>query len=199
MGLTIYGRKSSSNVQKLIWMCAELELPYDRIEIGGPAGGLDAPEYRALNPNGTIPTIIDDDYVLWESNAILRYLALKHGEAGLMPDEIGARCIVDQWLDWQMVKTGLGIRNLVFARKAGGGAREFADVQQQFSILDAHLAQSSYVAGDGFTIADIALGNSARRWMAMSGGAEGLVNLARWYGNIAARPAFAAIADLPSG
>ena len=199
MTLKIFGRVSSSNVQKVIWMCAELDLAFERVETGGPAGGGEAPEYRALNPNGTIPTIVDRGFILWESNAILRYLALEHGDAKLFPDRIGERCIVDQWLDWQMVKTGLGIRNLMVARKAGGGAPELEDLRKQFGILDERLESSPFVAGDTFTIADIALGISARRWIALSDGAAGLTHLTRWYAVLATRPAFSAIATLPSG
>ena len=84
--LKIIGRKTSSNVQKVLWVCGELNLPFEREDLGGPFGGNDTARYRALNPNGKVPTIVDQDFVLWESNSCTRYLSAKHGADTLYPD-----------------------------------------------------------------------------------------------------------------
>ena len=89
--LKIIGRDTSSNVQKVLWVCGELDLPFNRKALGGPFGGNDAPEYRAINPNGKVPTIIDGDFVLWESNACTRYLAGKYAAGTLYPDNLQVR------------------------------------------------------------------------------------------------------------
>ena len=116
--LTLWGRATSTNVQKVIWACDELGLAYQRIDMGGPFGGNDDPAYRAKNPNGLIPTLEDGDFVLWESNAILRYLAAGDAEHRLLPADLDrrGRANVDRWMDWQLVSLGLTLRTLGDAR-----------------------------------------------------------------------------------
>mgnify|MGYP000892633988 FL=1 len=199
--LTLWGRANSSNVQKIIWACAEIGQSFDRIDLGGPFGGLDDPAYRAMNPNGRIPTIKDGDVVLWESNAILRYLAARHPQAGLLPATLASRAVVDQWLDWQMVSLGIGLRDVMQTRsQAGSPGAQAAEthVAGQFTLLDARLAGSTHVASDDFTIADIAAGISAHRWLALPIARPALPALSRWYDGLRARPAFAAVAALPT-
>src|SRR5690606_18729823 len=96
------GRKTSSNVQKVLWVCGEIGLPFERENLGGPFGGNDTPEYRALNPNGRVPTIVDDGFVLWESNSCTRYLAAKHAPGTLYPDDLRVRANGERWMDWQL-------------------------------------------------------------------------------------------------
>src|SRR5258708_31452007 len=112
--LTIWGRASSTNVQKVLWACDELGLACRRIGIGGAFGGADDPSYRAKNPNGLIPTLEDDDFVLWESNAILRYLAAGDAQCRLLPADLNRRerANIDRWMDWQLVSLGLTLRAL---------------------------------------------------------------------------------------
>ena len=98
--LRIWGRKNSINVMKVLWTCAELDIPYERIDAGMQYGVVDTPEYRAMNPNGRIPTIDDDGFILWESNTIVRYLAAKHGMGKLMPGPLTARADAERWMDW---------------------------------------------------------------------------------------------------
>nr|WP_295885848.1 glutathione S-transferase [uncultured Devosia sp.] len=98
--LTLWGRASSANVQKVLWALGELGLAYEHRLVGGPHGGLDDPHYRAMNPNGLVPTLQDGDLVLWESHAILRYLAATYGADMLWRDDVRERAIVDQWTDW---------------------------------------------------------------------------------------------------
>ena len=100
--LDVIGRKTSSNVMKVLWSCAELGLDYEREDLGGPFGGNDTPRYRALNPNGIVPTIVEDDFVLWESNSIVRYLAHEHGHGTLWPTDARTRARAERWMDWQL-------------------------------------------------------------------------------------------------
>ena len=100
--LKILGRNNSSNVQKVLWCCAELGLPFEREDYGGPFGKTKEEPYLTLNPNSVVPTVIDDDLVLWESNTIIRYLAAKHGEGTLLPADLGTRALGERWMDWQL-------------------------------------------------------------------------------------------------
>jgi glutathione S-transferase len=99
--LRIWGRLSSINVQKVVWCADELGLPYERTEAGGSFGVVGTPEYLAMNPNGLVPVIDDGGFVLWESNAIVRYLAARHGDGWLWPTDLQLRAEADRWMDWQ--------------------------------------------------------------------------------------------------
>ena len=98
--LKILGKSSSINVRKVLWLCAELDLAYNHEQWGAGFRSTQVPEFIALNPNATVPVIVDDGFVLWESNAICRYLASEHQRADLLPDEPQARALVEQWMDW---------------------------------------------------------------------------------------------------
>jgi len=111
----VWGRTNSINVQKVLWCCAELELPFERIDAGMAFGVVATPAYRALNPNGRIPTLEDDGYVLWESNTIVRYLATKHGMGSLCPSDLLARFEAERWMDWQLTTLDRPLRNVFWA------------------------------------------------------------------------------------
>jgi len=198
--LTIWGRANSVNVQKVLWCLAELDLAYERIDAGMAFGKNDQPEYLAMNPNGRVPTLVDGDYVLWESNSIMRYLNLAHGKASpIYPQSPQARAAVDRWLDWTLstlqpvgrpvfwalVRTPKEKRDMVAIQK---------DVDAEavvWRIPDALLATRRYIEGDQFTIADIALGAFARRWFGVGGVTKPkLPNLERWFALISERPGF---------
>ena len=196
--LKIWGRGDAPNVQKVLWTCEELGLDYDRVDLGGPFGGGDDPAYRALNPNGLVPTLEDGGFVLWESHAIIRYLAVKASSEALYPPEIRQRATVDQWLDWQAVHQAQAVRGLVALLlrpdtalprpeqlDAAQGAAETV-----FRILDHRLAQTSYVAAEAFTIADIPNAVGARRWMTLAIERPRLSSLEAWLDRVQARPAF---------
>ena len=102
--LKIWGRANSINVQKVVWCARELGLAFERVDAGGSFGIVDTPAYRALNPNGKVPTIEDGELVLWESNAIVRYLAARHGPGTLWPEPLAARADADRWMDWALVE-----------------------------------------------------------------------------------------------
>ena len=100
--MKVWGRRNSINVQKVLWCCAELDIPFERVDVGGPFGGNRDPHYLQLNPNGLVPTISDEGFVLWEANVIVRYLAAKHGARMLYPEDLTVRADADRWMDWQM-------------------------------------------------------------------------------------------------
>jgi glutathione S-transferase len=196
--LKVIGRNTSSNVQKVLWICGELDLPFEREDLGGPFGGNDTPEYRALNPNGRVPTIVDDGFVLWESNSCSRYLAAKHASGTLYPTDPQARGNGERWMDWQlttmsptlvpvfwgMIRTKPEDRDMA----AIGEARK--NLSANIAIVDAHLTSSTYMAGDDFTVCDIPLGITAYRWFAMDIEREDHSHFKRWYDLLCERPAF---------
>jgi glutathione S-transferase len=199
--LRIWGRANSVNVQKVLWCLRELDLAYERIDAGMAFGKNREPEYLAMNPNGRVPTLVDGDFVLWESNSIMRYLVLSYGKGSpIYPEAPKRRAGVDRWLDWTLstlqpvdrpvfwalVRTPVGERDMTAIQKD-------ADAEaMQWRIVDAQLAARSYIEGDDFTIADIALGAYARRWLGVEGISKPrLVHLDRWFAQFAARPGFA--------
>lgn len=196
--LKILGRKTSSNVQKVLWCCAEIGLPFERTDVGGPFGGNKAPEYLALNPNGLVPTIDDDGFVLWESNAIVRYLAAKHAAGSLYPSDARVRADADRWMDWQQTTLAapLGILYRALLRTPPDAIEptEVASAQKRaataLAILDAHLARTRYVAGADLTMGDIALGFVPHRWFLMPIERPSLPNLERWYRTLSERAAY---------
>jgi glutathione S-transferase len=196
--LTVWGRNNSINVQKVMWTVGELGLAHERIDAGRQYGGLDKPEFLAMNPNGLVPTIVDGDTVMWESNAIVRYLAAKYGCGGLWPEEPGARGLADQWMDWMvtviippLIPVFLGlIRTQPEERDNDAIAAAANTMSERWTILDAHLAGRDFVAGDSLTIADIPVGCACYRYYAMDIPHPPLANLEAWYQRLQARAAF---------
>ncbi|HEX2555554.1 MAG TPA: glutathione S-transferase family protein [Microvirga sp.] len=203
--LTIWGRNNSINVQKVLWTCAELGLPFRRHDAGGPYGGTDTDRYRAMNPNGLVPTVEDDGFVLWESNVIVRYLATKHRAEALYPSEIRARFDVERWMEWQTTTLWPALRPVFFAlvrtppeqRDAVAVAQAAASAAQAFTLLDRHLADRAFLAGGAFTIADISNGISAYRWYALAITRPTLPNVERWFAALGERPGFREHVALP--
>ncbi len=171
--LTIHGRINSINVQKVVLACEELKLPYVRHDAGGAFGIVKTPEYMAMNPNSLVPVLVDDDLVLWESNAIVRYLAAKHGAGTLWPTDPAARALSDRWMDWQTtslsVKMHAAFWGLIRTPKENQDAVAIAAsvtaTEASVAILDAALEGRSFIAGDQPTIGDIALVAAAFRWL----------------------------------
>ena len=196
--LKILGRKTSSNVQKVLWCCSELDIPFEREDVGGQFGKNNTPEYLARNPNGLVPTIDDDGFILWESNAIVRYLCAKHGAGKLWPSDLARRADADRWMDWQQTTLappmGVLFRGLlrqppeVIDAEQMNGAMQKATAAMR--ILDAQLALHSFVAGDTLTMGDIALGNAAHRWFSLPRERPELPNVAKWYARLNDRPAY---------
>jgi glutathione S-transferase len=197
--LKVWGRNTSSNVQKVMWAIGELELPHQRIDIGGPFGKNREPQYLAMNPNGLVPTLEEDDgFLLWESNSIVRYLAVKHGGGRLAPGDLRQRALASQWMDWQLSVVGPAIFHafwgLIRTPAEKRDRKQIAESQQKtteaMKILEAQLGKTAYVAGDVFSMGDIPVGIMAHRFRQLVPDRPALNNLERWYAALAARPAF---------
>ncbi|MGI9049868.1 MAG: glutathione S-transferase family protein [Rubrobacteraceae bacterium] len=203
--LEIWGRNNSVNVQKVTWCCAEMGVPFQRHDVGGPFGGNREPEYLALNPNGLIPTISDDGFVLWESNAIVRYLAAKHGAGTLCPEDPATRAEADKWMDWQLGTLWSSFRPVFLGLvRTPPEERDYAAIEaarlqtaEALSILDAHLSDREYVAGPSLTMADIPLGTTFYRWMVLDIERPPLPNLEAWYGRLCERTTYSENVMLP--
>ena len=196
--LKVWGRKNSSNVQKTMWAVGELRIAYERTDIGMEFGGNDAPAYRAMNPNGLVPTIQDGDFTLWESNSIVRYLAGRYGPGTLEPADLRSRAIAGQWMDWQIsvflpaftdVFWGL-VRTPPEKRDHAAIAAAKAKSIAAAKILDAALARNTYLAGNSFCMGDIPMGVFMYRFRALMPDRPPMPNLERWYEAIEKRPAF---------
>jgi len=199
--LTIHGRANSINVQKALWAADECGLAYDRRDVGGAFGGNDQEWYLAMNPNGVVPTIDDDGYVLWESNSIVRYLAASYGPPGFWPADPKARGAAERWMDWQISTIQSGMTTLFWglirtpAEKRDLAAIEAARIATAalWARLDRHLASHAYVAGPDFTMGDIPAGCMAYRWLNLPFRRDDLaelVHLRAWYDRLATRPAY---------
>jgi glutathione S-transferase len=196
--LRLLGRKSSSNVRKVIWALEELQVRYEREDVGGEFGRNRDPEFLALNPNGLVPVLIDGDLTLWESNSILRYLGAKYGDGALWESDPGKRALIDRWMDWQLTVVTPPVSLLTMALvfkppkplppEEIGNARE--KLARAFRILDRELSGKSFLGGDRLSLADIAVGLVAYRWLALPIERESVTNLQRWYAGLSARPAF---------
>ena len=203
--LKIWGRKNSVNVQKVLWCCEEIAVEYQRIDAGGDFGIVKTPQYLSLNPNGLVPTIEDDGLVLWESNAIVRYLAAKHATGDLWPDDLKTRAEADQWMDWSSSTFWPALRplfiGLVRTPTNQRDPQAFEDLRRKtaaaLAIVDRHLESRRFLAGDNFTVSDIALGCGVWRWMALPIERPSLPNIQRWFDSLADRPAYKKIVMLP--
>lgn len=195
--ITIYGRANSINVIKPLWVLEELGLPYERVDVGGPFGGTDTPEYRAMNPNGIIPTLIEGSYVLWESNAVVRYLCAAHSPGHPMwPDDVQARGSIDRWMDWQQTTLGRPqtvvfqglVRTSPEKRDQTAITSAVQEVGRHWSLLDRMLERNDYVAGPAFSLADVALGVHVHRWFSFGIERPETPHLRAWYERLLQRP-----------
>lgn len=200
----LWGRLTSVNVQKAVWGLDEAGLAYERVPAGGAHGVVSDPAYRALNPNGLVPTLEEDGFVLWESNAILRYLAATCPVLAL-PEDPRAGAHVDQWLDWQATSFTPAMRDAFWQLYRSPEpdraliASSLTRSEALAAILDAHLTDRAYVVGDEFSIADIALGCAVHRWLNLPAERIERPALRRWYARIEARPGAAQALGEPIG
>ncbi len=203
--LRIWGRRNSINVQKVLWCCGELGVEYERIDAGLAFGVNDTREYKAMNPNGLVPTIDDAGFVLWESHAIVRYLARKHGTGTLWPDEPRAAADADRWMEWYSTTLWLNVRPIFHTLiRTAPEKRNMVLVEEHrkllaanWAIVDAQLARHDYLAGSSFTIADIPMGLAAYRWFNLPIERVSLPNVERWYERLTQRAVFKACGMLP--
>ena len=199
--LTVWGRTSSSNVQAVLWCIAELGLEHERRDAGFTYGVVDTPEYRAMNPNGKVPTIRDGDAPpLFESGAILRYLADRYGEAPFWPDEPHARAQVDQWAEWSKINVAQAFTAPIFwqavrvpaaRRDPAAIAAATAAFEDLLAIADARLATSAHLAGEHLTLADIPFGHVLYRYYTVDiERSDALSNVRRYYDALAGRATY---------
>jgi glutathione S-transferase len=195
---TIWGRLSSVNVAKAVWAAREVNIPFERIDVGGPFGKLDTPEYGALNPNRKIPTLDDDGFILWESNSIVRYLAAQYAAGSLWPTDPRERALSDRWLDWQATEFGpshgpafLGlIRTPEEKRDTAAIAASTAKTNKLLAVPEQALADGrNFVAGERFSIGDIALGCVLDRWYQMPIERPAMPHVEQYLARLRARPA----------
>ncbi len=202
MSRILWGRKTSSNVMKALWALGELNLPFERIDVGGVFGKTDTPDYRGMNPTGLVPTLQEGDFTLWESNAVCRYLCNQYApDSPLWPTEPKTRANIDRWMDaqqtvlnrpmsqvfWGLVRTPADKRDMA----AIAGA--IAETARAWSMIEPLLARQAYIAGDTFTLADIPWGVHAHRWFGMD--YLGLEQpefpaVRAWYGRLCERAAY---------
>ncbi|HTQ77752.1 MAG TPA: glutathione S-transferase [Burkholderiales bacterium] len=201
--LKIWGRVNSVNVKKALWCLEELKLPYQRVDAGMQFGVVDTPEYRRLNPNGLVPTIDDDGFVLWESHTIVRYLSMKHGRGTLWPADDRTWAEASKWMDWAF--TFLASMRPVFWNlvRTPPEKRDMAAVEdgrkkcaQLAGMLDAALSGRRYVAGDGFTMGDIPVGCHMHLWLRLPLERPRHPNLEGWFARLLERPAYRKIVDI---
>ncbi|MDX3900089.1 MAG: glutathione S-transferase [Sphingobium sp.] len=194
--LTIWGRLNSHNVKKVAWFAREIGLPHVRHDVGG-AFGMDA-AYLALNPNALIPTIEDDGLVLWESNAILRYMAARHAPTAFWPADAATRAVADKWMDWQFGFADLQrdaflhlVRRKPEERDPALITASAAACGKAMAIVDAALAQTPWLSGEAFGIGDIPMGVYAHTYFKLAIERPPLPHVRRWYDRLRERPAYA--------
>ncbi|MCX5576990.1 glutathione S-transferase family protein [Kaistia terrae] len=196
--LTIWGRNNSTNVKKVLWCAEEAGLPYDWIPAGGSFGLTADPAYRAMNPNGLVPTIRDGDFVLWESNAIVRYLSGRYAPGTLSPEEPTARASADRWMDFATSSLAGPFRDLFWGMvRTPADKRDMAAIEAGrlkcaglLAFVDRTLADQPWLSGKNFGMGDIPLGCFAYAWFEMPIERPDLPHLAAWYARLTERPAY---------
>lgn len=205
--MKIWGRLSSINVRKAVWAAQETGAAFTRTDAGATFGVVRTPAYLQLNPNALVPTLQHGELTLWESNVIVRYLAHRFPEAGLLPAEMGRRFVAEQWMDWQQTTfNGAGRGAFIQLIRTPQPQRSEAQIAQSVAAtlpllqqLDRHLAEHRYMAGDDFSMADIPLGCEMHRWfgLPLAHDKASLPHLQRWYDALCQRPASRGVLDLP--
>ena len=203
--LRIWGRLSSVNVQKVVWMAGEVGQGFERVDVGGPFGGLDTAEYGALNPNRQIPVLQDGDLTLWESQTITRYLAARYGGADWWEADPARRALQERWMDWMLSELQPALAPVLFGvvRKLPGHtapeqiAAGLCRSEAKISILEAELQHRPFLAGERPGIGDITVGCGVHRWLNMPVERTERPAVERWYAALIARPAAAAALPLP--
>jgi len=202
--LKVWGRPNSLNVQKVLLCLEELEIAYDRVDAGMEFGIVKTPEYRALNPNSRVPTLDDDGFILWESNAIVRYLCAKYTDRMLSPADLQTRAAADRWMDWQQTTFNPDM-NPIFVTLVRKSRPRDADAieklrlasERNAAIVDSLLAQQPFISGGIFGMADLVLAPPLHRWLNLPVERSPRPHLDRWYEALTARPAAKRVLTLP--
>jgi glutathione S-transferase len=197
--LELFGRKSSFNVQKIMWFIAELELSCHHIEVGGSFGGLNNEEFRAMNPHGRVPVIDDGGIIVWESHAILRYLAARYGSPKFWNDDPAVQSQADRWMDWAQTALQPDFLNGVFwgfyrtpeaQRDMTAVNAKIASTAYHLRLLDQVLEDKTYLVGADLSLADIPAGTTLYRYFNIDIDRPHLANVERWYDALQERPAY---------
>jgi glutathione S-transferase len=202
--LKIWGRLSSINVKKVVWTAQELGLDFQRTEAGGLFGVVKTPEYMRLNPNSLVPVIEDEDFVLWESNVIVRYLCANHSPGQMYPIELRERFGAERWMDWQQTTLNPAsrpgfwqlIRTPPEQRNAALIAESNAAVEALMATLDEHLARHGFMGGERFSMADIPVACEVHRWFGLPQPRQRRPHVERWFAALQARPAAKGVLDM---
>ena len=202
--LKIWGRTNSVNVKKVLWCLGELGLPYERQDAGGQFGVVNTPEYRRMNPNGLVPTLEEDGFILWESHTIVRYLCAKHGAGRLWPADLRARADAERWMDWAFTFQA-AMRNVFWGlirtppeKRDAKAIEEGTQKSHELAgMLDRALAGKPHVTGDAFTMGDIPVGAEVQRWMRVPIERPSMPNVEAWFERLRERPPFAKHVDIP--
>ncbi len=203
--LKIWGRKNSINVQKAMWAVGELGLEHERIDAGGKFGGLDTEEFGRLNPHRRIPVIDDDGTVVWESNAIVRYLAAKYGAGGLWPEDPAARATADAWMEWSATTLQrpllIAFNGMMRTKPRNQNVKMIMNtvkrLQKLYEVLDRHLDGRAYIAGDTLSVGDIAAGATLHRFYSMDIPHPELPNIEAWRDRLKEREAYREHVEIP--
>ncbi len=197
--ITVYGRSNSSNVQTVMWCIGELGLEHERLDYGHVHGGLDTPEYLAMNPHGLVPTMRDGDLVVWESCAITRYLATRYGAAPFSPEDPAERAVVDMWAEWAKGKLAAGFVHPIFWSRVRTAAKDrdeaaltaaIAAFESMLDVVEAQVGRDGFMVGDAFTLADIVVGHLLYRWFTMDIPRKPRPVIEVYYARLSDRPAY---------
>ena len=202
--LKIWGRLSSINVRKVVWAVQEIGVAFERTDAGAAFGIVQTPAYLALNPNALVPVLQDGDFVLWESNVIVRYLCAKHALGSLYPEALPERFNAERWMDWQQTTLNPAGRNAFVQlvrtepaqRRDDLIAQSNQETEPLMALLDAHLSRHAFMAGEHFSMADIPIGCEVHRWHGLPQARAPRPHLERWYQALCQRPASKGVLDL---
>ncbi|EJE53587.1 glutathione S-transferase [Acidovorax sp. CF316] len=203
--LRLWGRLSSINVRKVVWAAQELGISLQRTDAGGQFGIVREARYLAMNPNGLVPLVEDEDtgLVLWESNPIVRYLCARHAPGDLYPEELPERFAAEQWMDWQQTTLNPAgrdafiqwVRTPAAQRNESLIAASVAATEPLLDLLDTHLAHQPFMVGERFTMADIPVGCEIHRWWGLPQERAARPNLDRWYQAVSSRSGARGVLD----
>jgi glutathione S-transferase len=196
--ITVWGRRNSVNVQKVLWALEELDVPYTRENVGGQFGGNRDPDFLAMNPMGLVPVIRDGDVTMFESNAIVRYLAARFRSGALRPQEHRGLAMAEQWMDWQQQAVAPHVNalflNTVRTLPENRNAQVIAAAEKQaaaaLAIADSWLARHDWFAGSAFSFGEIVMGALVWRYMGLDCARPAMPHVMEWLDALTQREPF---------
>jgi glutathione S-transferase len=203
--LTVWGRRNSLNVQKVMWLIGELRLHHEHINAGGAFGGLDDPAFLAMNPHRRVPVIDDGGTIVWESHSIIRYLSARHGIGTFWHQDAAERSLADRWMDWELATLQPAFMDLFWGfyrtpeekRNWAAISDALARCAQHYGVLDRVLGNQPYLAGDQITMADISAGTTLYRYFELEIDRPRLPNVEAWYHRLSERTSYREYVMIP--